>query len=610
MEDMIFGRRYRVTERIGAGGMAEVYKAVDETLGRTVAVKVLRASFADDQSFVERFRREAQSVAALSHPGIVNIYDWGNDGGTYYIVMELVRGDDLKTLSRQKGALDPMLVAEYGEQACAALAVAHGYDVIHRDIKPQNIVLSPDGRIRVMDFGIARMTDGDDLTQTGSVLGTAQYVSPEQAQGRPLTAASDLYSLGIVLYELACGRAPFEGETPVAVALKQVHEQPVPPRELNPTIPASLEAVIMRALTKDPAQRYQSADEMRRDLKRVLEGGAPAAAAAASMGSTTVMPQIEQQPTPVHVPVRRPAPRRKPSAWPWILGVIGLVLVGLGTAWALGLFQPGDVEVPDLTKQTAEEATLTLQGAELTLGTVTEEFSEEAVGTIIGQDPKAGARVSKETSINVTVSKGVEMVAVPDVAGLSENDAYNALKSAEFDLQPVQRVYNAKVAKGFSIGTTPTAGVMLPKGSPVTLIVSEGIETKAIPDVTGKTTADAKAALEAAGFKVTTREEYHATVAKGKVISQDPDEGVVVQTGSTVTLTISKGKNETTVPDVMDKTEAEARSLLSDAGLEVLVNESPAAEPGDVGVVVNQNPSSGAKVPFGTTVTIWVGVEP
>ncbi|MEN6429433.1 MAG: protein kinase, partial [Coriobacteriales bacterium] len=280
---MVFGRRYRVTERIGSGGMADVYKAVDEVLGRTVAVKVLHPRYAAESNFIARFRQEASAAANLSHPSIVNIYDWGQDNGTYYIVMEYVKGTDLKTLVEQNGPLDPMRAADYAAQVCSALAVAHGYDIIHRDIKPQNIVLTPDGTLKVMDFGIAR-AGNTTMTQTGSVLGTAQYISPEQAQGRPLGPASDLYSLGVTLYELVTGRLPFDGDTPVAVALKQVNEEPVPPRRIRPSIPPSLEAVILRAMRKDPAERYASASEMRDDLKRVLNGGTVSAPVATSGG--------------------------------------------------------------------------------------------------------------------------------------------------------------------------------------------------------------------------------------------------------------------------------------------------------------------------------------
>lgn len=611
LDDMVFGRRYRVTEKVGAGGMAEVYKAVDETLGRTVAVKVLRSSFAQDPAFVERFRREAQAAANLQHPGIVNIYDWGADGDAYYIVMEYIRGTDLKSLVRTQGPLAPAQVAEFGEQICAALAVAHGYDVIHRDIKPQNIVLMPDGRVRVMDFGIARMTDGDDLTQTGSVLGTAQYVSPEQAQGRPLTAASDLYSLGIVLYELLTGSPPFAGETPVAVALKQVHDAPAPLRQLRPDLSPALEAVIMRALVKDPRGRYATADEMRQDLRRAAQGEAPAAAPTPGIGDTTVMPEVRATPAAGTPQVRRaPEPPRRRAAWPWIVAVVLLLGVGIAAAAALGLLGPRTVQVRDLTGMTLEEATTSLAGDGLAIGDVVQEYSQEPTGTVFAQDPKAGDRVEKGTTITVTVSKGIEMVDVPAVKGMSETEGYNTLRAAGFELQPIKRVYDAKVAEGVCVGTEPTAGASLPSGSQVTLVVSKGIETKAVPSVTGKTSSEAKKTLEDAGFKVKVTEDYSDTVGKGKVVSQDPDTGVVLQVGQTVTIVVSKGKNETTVPDTEGKTETEARDLIEAAGLQVAIVPSDAVEPSDVDHVVHQDPPGGSKVPYDTVVTITVAREP
>jgi len=255
--------------------MADVFKAVDDVLGRTVAVKVLHPRYASDPTFVARFRQEAQAAANLSHPNIVNMYDWGRDGETYYIVMEYVKGTDLKSLVAQQGPLDPRKAAEYAAQVCSALAVAHGYDIIHRDIKPHNIVLAPDGTVKVMDFGIAR-AGNTTMTQTGSVLGTAQYISPEQAQGKQLSPASDLYSLGVTLYELVTGRPPFDADTPVATALQQVNDEPIPPRQVRASIPPALEAVILRAMRKNPAERYTSATEMRDDLRRVLNGDGPA----------------------------------------------------------------------------------------------------------------------------------------------------------------------------------------------------------------------------------------------------------------------------------------------------------------------------------------------
>ncbi|MHB8964341.1 MAG: Stk1 family PASTA domain-containing Ser/Thr kinase [Coriobacteriia bacterium] len=323
---MVFGRRYRVIERIGAGGMAEVFKAVDEVLGRTVAVKVLHPRYAAEPNFVARFRQEASAAANLSHPSIVNIYDWGQDDSTYYIVMEYVNGTDLKSLVEQHGPLDPMRAADYASQVCSALAVAHGYDIIHRDIKPHNIVLTPDGTIKVMDFGIAR-AGNTTMTQTGSVLGTAQYISPEQAQGRALGPASDLYSLGVTLYEMVTGRVPFDADTPVAVALKQVNEDAVPPRRVRPSIPASLEAVIMRSMRKNPAERYDSAAEMRDDLKRVISGSAVSAPAAVAAGGfpdeTSVMPAVQRaertraaQAPPVRCRPSAPARGCGSRSWP------------------------------------------------------------------------------------------------------------------------------------------------------------------------------------------------------------------------------------------------------------------------------------------------------
>ena len=323
MEELFFGRRYRATEKIGTGGTADVYKAVDEVLGRTVAVKVMHARFA------ARFRQEAQAAANLVSPNIVNIYDWGQDADTYYIVMEYVRGSDLKSIIEQKGTLPSRTVAEIGAQACSALSVAHGYDVIHRDIKPQNIMVQPDGAVKVMDFGIAR-AGTSMMTQTGSVLGTAQYLSPEQAQGMPLTAASDLYSLGIVLYEAATGRLPFNADTPVAVALKQVNEQAIPPHVANPDVDPALDAVIVKAMRKKTADRYVSADDLRKDLRAVAQGRPVDAAGYAGMvaggtsadmtsrvdentvvprvGKTAVMPRVSGSEGGAPASVRRPGP--------------------------------------------------------------------------------------------------------------------------------------------------------------------------------------------------------------------------------------------------------------------------------------------------------------
>jgi eukaryotic-like serine/threonine-protein kinase len=605
VEELVFGRRYRATEKIGSGGMAEVYKAVDEVLGRTVAVKVLHPRYAADPSFVARFRQEAQAAANLSHPAIVNIYDWGRDDETYYIIMEYVRGTDLKAVIEQQGPVDPMKAAEYASQVCSALAVAHGYDIIHRDIKPHNIVLASDGSVKVMDFGIAR-AGNTTMTQTGSVLGTAHYVSPEQAQGRALGPGSDLYSLGVVLYELTTGRLPFDAETPVAVALKQVNEEPVPPRRINPDIPAPLEAVILRAMQKDPSARYASAEEMRADLKRVLGGGAveaPAAVAAGGMGETSVMPAVGAADGPRVSPVPE-----KRNPWPWIIGAVVLLLAGLGIAWALGAFDRTEmVVVPDVIGLTLEEASEVIESAEMTVGPITERTDEEvAAGLIIEQSPTEGTEAPKDSEVSLVISLGPDVSEVPDLVGMTESDALRVVNDAGFRPE-IQREYNGDVAEGQVFQQSPEAGELAPPEAVITIVVSRGKQLVRVPDVVGQSRSNATSTLQGAGFRVNVIEEFSDTVSVDRVISQSPEGGVSLDAGATVTIRVSKGRDEVTVPDVIELSESQARSDLRAAGLEVQVNYQVSP---DDDVVLTQDPLPGQKVRRGSTVTIWVGKAP
>jgi serine/threonine-protein kinase len=603
VEELVFGRRYRVTEKIGSGGMAEVYKAVDGVLGRTVAVKVLHPRYASDPNFVARFRQEAQAAANLSHPSIVNIYDWGRDDDTYYIVMEYVHGTDLKALIEQRGAIDPMKAAEYAAQVCSALAVAHGYDIIHRDIKPHNIVLAPDGTVKVMDFGIAR-AGNTTLTQTGSVLGTAHYVSPEQAQGRPLGPASDLYSLGVVLYEMTTGRLPFDADTPVAVALKQVNEEPIPPRTLNPNIPPALEAVILRAMQKDPATRYASADEMRADLKRVLAGGAVHAPEPSGGGfdGTSVMPAVAG--AGAHV---RPVPEKR-NPWPWIIGVVVLLLAGVGIAWALGAFSGTEmVIVPDVMGKTLEEATDAIASAEMTVGPITERTDEDIeAGLVIEQDPIGGAEAAKGSELSLVISLGPDVSEVPDLSEMSESEALRLISDEGFR-PDIQREYNSEVPDGTVFRQSPEAGAMASPGTVITIVVSRGTQLVRVPDIVGQSRQNATSTLSGAGFKVKVTEEYHDTIAAGTVISQSPDGGVSLDAGATVTIRVSKGRDEVSVPDVIELSEAQARADLKAAGLRATVNYQVSPEDD---VVLTQDPVPAQKVKRGTAVTIWVGKAP
>ncbi len=571
---MVFGRRYRVTEKIGSGGMAEVYKAVDEVLGRTVAVKVMHPRYAADETFAARFRQEAQAAANLQSPYIVNMYDWGQDGSTYYIVMEYLRGADLKSLITQHGALDSRKVAEIGVQVCSALSVAHGYDVIHRDIKPHNIMVGADG-VKVTDFGIAR-AGNTTMTQTGSVLGTAHYVSPEQAQGRPLTAASDLYSLGVVLYEAATGRLPFDADSPVAVALKQVNEAPRPPHEIVPSIDPGLEAVILTALAKRPTDRYDTADQMRQDLQRVIEGqtvravpvAAPVPGPAAN--ETAVMPSV---PAAGAAPVMRPAPaRKKKPVWPWIVLAIVLVAAGLGTAWAMGLLGPQGVPVPELVGLQVDEATAKITEAGFTVGEVTEEFNADVeIGEVTDQSPVALAEAEKGSAISITVSKGPKMVEVPKITGMKEEKARQALVDAGLSPNPASDEYSSKHDAGVVFKQTPKAGEKAEDGSAVSYVVSRGPKTVTVPNVKGKSQSSATATLKDKGFKVSPSEAWSETVAAGKVISQNPGSGIVVVEGSTVSIVVSKGSELVEVPDVIGSTQEEATATLESAGFTVSV---------------------------------------
>jgi hypothetical protein len=511
VEDLVFGHRYRAIEKIGTGGMADVYKAVDESLGRTVAVKVMHAHFAADPTFAARFRQEARAAANLASPNIVNIYDWGQDADTYYIVMELVHGSDLKSIIERKGALPSRMVADIGAQVCSALSVAHGYDVIHRDIKPHNIMVQPDGGVKVMDFGIARAGDSM-MTQTGSVLGTAHYLSPEQAQGTPLTGASDLYSLGVVLYEAATGRLPFSADSPVAVAYKQVNEQAPAPHLVNPDIDPGLEAVIVKAMAKQTADRYVSADDLRRDLNAVAQGrpiDAPAAYAGVLAGgvparmathvdATTIMPpavEKEARPDPRSRRPRTAAPRR--PLWPWVAVAALLAAVGIGVA--LNASASGNRStpaprvvrsvVPDVRSMTRAAAQAALQSAGFKVGGVTEVFSDSVeTSTVVSQSTKPNATALKGFAVDLVISKGREMAKVPVVVGMLEADAFKALQTAGFSPQALPSQFSADVAANTVYEQTPAAKALAAKGSIVTYVVSRGPEPPPVPEVpaTGK----------------------------------------------------------------------------------------------------------------------------
>ena len=573
MNNREFGQRYKITERIGMGGMAEVYKAVDKTLGRTVAVKVMLPQYANDKTFAARFRQEAQAAANLSSPYIVNIYDWGKDQDSYYIVMEYVRGTDLKTAIQERGFINQRKVAEIGAQVCSALSVAHSYDIIHRDIKSANIMVQTDGNIKVMDFGIAQ-AGNSSMTQDSSVLGTAHYVSPQQAQGHTLTPASDLYSLGVVMYEAATGQLPFDGPDAVSVAMKQVNEAPIPPHQINPAIDKNFEAIVMRALSKSVEDRYQTANEMKRDIEAYLAGASIAAAkttvipnassayaagaagagiGAAGAGSTTVMPAVDDDATNrgTYYDQTQGSPSKKGGKAKIIIAIVVVLVLagaGFGIASYMGAFAE-KVIVPDVKNLTIEQAREELSTYNLVLGKVEYEASNSVKKDhIISQNPDANGSINSGSEISVVVSTGEDesnKVSVPNLKGLSSTVAQNMLASANLLVSVSEAYSESDDDKGLVIKQDPKADTKVDKGSTVNITISLGQKDVyvEVPDVVGKTKDKAIAAIKNAGLYVDSSTETSETVAKGKVVSQTPNGGSLKK-GETVTIVISDGPEE------------------------------------------------------------------
>lgn len=557
-----FNNRYKLTERVGLGGMAEVYRAEDNVLGRTVAVKVMLPQYAADPTFTKRFRQEAASAANLQSPYIVSIYDWGLDGETYYIVMEFLRGTDLKTAIKERGAINQRKAAEIGSQVAQALSVAHAGGIIHRDIKPQNIMIQPDGNIKVMDFGIARAGDAG-LSQTATVLGTAHYVSPEQAQGKELTGASDIYSLGVVLYEATTGKLPFDGQDAVSVAVKQVNELPAPPSTINPNIDPALEAIIMKAMEKDPERRFKDASEMRHILNDYLAGRpvnlgddisglkTQVMGGVAPVNGTAVMNPVggangDAGRTAVNKAYAADAndEGKKKSKRNVVIGVVVALLAVIGivaAAMALGGNQEM-VNVPDVSNKPIAEARSELQAAGFTIGTETEVYNPDVeAGNVVSTDPAAGVQAAKGSSVNITISKGTEQVTVPDLRGMSADEAQRVLASYGLNGQQGDTVFSDDVEENRVAQQDIAAGTTAYKGDTITFHLSKGPETANVPNVQGLDFETARDRLEAAGFTVSL--QWRDDSAAVNTVIRQSATGTA-KLGTTITLTISNGPAE------------------------------------------------------------------
>ncbi len=609
----LFAGRYRIGHKLGGGGMADVYLAEDQELGRRVAIKMLHARYANDEQFVERFRREATHAAGLSHPNIVSIFDRGEADGSYFIVMEYVEGRTLKELVRSRGPCPVPVAIAYTRQILAALRYAHRNGVIHRDIKPHNVIVDPEGVIKVTDFGIAR-AGASQMTEEGAIIGTAQYLSPEQARGAPVDQTSDLYSTGIVLFELLTGEVPFTGDSPVEIAMKHLAEVPATPSDLRPEVPEDLDLVVVRALAKEPADRYQSAAAMDADLETVARGGHVAAetADAATMvlsgnrgvDATAVTQMAHRGPPPQYEP-----PSRSRPVWPWLLGV-GAVLALLAGGWFLydsiqsQLRGAETVAVPYVVGIPAASAVNDIEAKGLIPQVRRISNSDVEEGIVFAQSPTEGTRVDKETIVRIDVSSGKPEVTVPSVVGQTVAVAVAELTQAGLNAQVVE--VNSDKDEGTVTAQSPSAGLVVVEGTQVRINVSRGPKPLSVPNVVGLPYDQAAAELQRVGFLVA-RVPVDSDLAAGIVTDQDPSGGSESSKGSTVTLSVSKGPTTSAVPDVTTQDFAIAQTTLEAAGFRTRVVLEDTDDPSFDGIVISQDPIGGTQAKPSSLVTLFVG---
>jgi len=613
----IFAGRYRLERKLGGGGMADVWLAEDQELGRKVAIKMLHDRYANDTQFVERFRREATHAAGLAHPNVVSIFDRGEAGGSYFIVMEYVEGRTLKELIVTRGPCPVPVAISYVRQVLAALRYAHRNGIVHRDIKPHNVLVDHEGRVKVADFGIAR-AGSSQMTEAGSIIGTAQYLSPEQARGAPVDESSDLYSTGILLFELLTGQVPFTGETPVEIAMKHLSQVPPAPSSIRSEIPHDLDLVVLRALAKEPADRYRSAKEMDRDLELVGRGDAvgPETEEAATMvlrGESTAETSVQARPVGFGGDERYRAYEGQVKTgrawWPWLVAAAAAIALGIG-GWLLydnirdqiDANEPVAVNIYTGILEQKAVALIDADGFEHNVRRLPN--ADVQPGYVYQQDPEPGTKQPRGSIVTILVSSGKPKVTVPSLVGKSRDAAVAELTRLQLEPNVVQ-VSSSQQANQVT-AQNPKPGVVVVAGSSVRINVSSGPKPVAVPSVIGQSYDSGAAQLQSAGFTVG-RVDVDSNQPAGQVVDQSPPGNSTASKGSSVTLSVSKGPTTVTVPDVSLQTGPDARATLTAAGFKVVVVHQDTDDESLDGLVISQDPGGNSQAEPKSTVTLTVG---